>query len=523
MTKRLIATCLLSIGLILTGCSKDTAKPAANETPTTPSTTTTTAPAKSNQPMEMNIATDQDPVGFDPHKVPAASSLRIYSLIYDTLTRLDADLNIIPSLATKWTVSPDGKTVTFDLQKGVKFHNGREMTSADVKFSFDRILDAKTAALAKSYFTSVEAIETPDPYQVVFKLKNIDSALIANVTSIYTAIVPKEVADLNKEMVGTGPFKIGAIEAGQSVTLTKNPNYFVKDMPKADTIKFRVMKDEAERLAAVRTGKVDLTTVSADSAKLLEKTKGVTIQDYQTMEYGYLGINTTKKPFDDVRVRQALSYAVDRSEIVKTVWKDQGQVTGPISPVQKAYALNASDLPKKDIDKAKQLLKDAGYEKGFETVIQTASTYPDMIESAQVIQQQLKAIGINAKIEQLEWAKYIETWKSKEMTLLIGRNTAGTDPDRSLRFFFSTSGGANVWNYSNKDFDALTQKALETNDLEQRKKLYVDAQKMLINDSPNLFLASPKYFYAVSERLDGFVPNAASEAYAIMKTAIKNK
>jgi peptide/nickel transport system substrate-binding protein len=519
-TKRLIAACILSIGLILTGCSKDT-KPSANGS--SPATTSSAAPAKSNQPTELSIATDQDPVGFDPHKVPAASSLRIYSLVYDTLTRLDSDMKIIPSLASKWTVSPDGKTVTFELQKGVKFHNGREMTSADVKFSFDRILDAKTGALAKSYFTSVESIETPDPNQVVFKLKNVDSALLANVTSIYTAIVPKEVTDLNKEMVGTGPFKMGAVEAGQSVTLIKNPDYFVKDMPKVDSIKFRIMKDEAERLAAVRTGKVDLTTVTADSAKLLESTKGVSIQSYQTMEYGYLGINVNKKPFDDVRVRQALSYALDRTEIVKTVWKDQGQLTGPISPAQKTYALGAADLPKKDLEKAKQLLKDAGYEKGFDTVLQTASTYPDYIESAQVIQQQLKAIGINAKIEQLEWAKYIETWKSKDATLLVGRNTAGTDPDRSLRFFFSTTGGANVWNYSNKDFDALVQKALETNDVEQRKQLYMDAQKLVVNDAPNLFLASPKYFYAISDRVDGFVPNAASEAYAIMKTAIKSK
>lgn len=511
-TKRLLLACLLTIALAVAGCSKAAPKDQASG-----------APAKSGQPTELVVATDQDPVGFDPHKVPAASSVKMYSLVYDTLTRLDADLNIIPSLATKWSVSVDGKAVTFELQKGVKFHNGREMTSADVKYSFDRILDPNTGALAKSYFTSVESVEAPEPYKVVFKLKNIDSALIANVASVYTAIVPKEVTDLNKEMVGTGPFKMGTVESGQSVTLVKNPDYFVKDMPKVDSIKFRIMKDEAERLAAVRTGKIDLTTVSADSSKLLETAKGVSIKSYQTMEYGYLGINVKKKPFDDVRVRQALSYAVDRNEIVSTVWKGQGQVTGPISSAQKAYALNVGDLPlyKKDVEKAKQLLKEAGYEKGFDTVIQTASTYPDMVESAQVIQQQLKAIGINAKIEQLEWAKYIETWKSKDATLLVGRNTAGTDPDRSLRFFFSTTGGANVWNYSNKEYDAIVQKALETNAVEERQKFYKDAQNILINDAPNLFLASPKYFYAVSDRVEGFVPNAASEAYAIMKTSIK--
>lgn len=479
--------------------------------------------AESNGSGELIVAADQDPVGFDPHKVPAASSVRIYALVYDSLTSLDTNLNIVPGLADSWQVSPDGKTVTFQLHKGVKFHNGREMTSDDVKYSFERILNPDTGAIAKSYFSSVASIEAPDPHTVVFKLKNPDAALLANTSSSFASIVPKEVADLNKEAVGTGPFKLEKSEPGQYVLLKKNPDYFVQGQPKADAIRFQIMKDEAERLAAIRTGKVDLATVSADSAKILANAKGVAVKSYQSMEYSYLGINTAKKPFDDPRVRQAISYAVDRNQIVQTVWKGEAALTGPIAPAQTAFALDTNSYPsyKQDLAKAKQLLADAGYAQGFDTVLETASTYPDMIETAQVLQQQLKAIGINAQINQLEWGNYINTWKSKDMTLLVGRNTSGIDPDRSMRFFFSTKGSANVWNYSNASYDELVQKALETTDQAERNKLYQEAQKMLVEDAPNLFLASPKNFYAVSEKVEGFVPTPAGESTALKNTSVK--
>lgn len=507
MKKYWIPAILLTLTMTATACSSGAKQ---------------TEQKQSKGESQLVIAADQDPVGFDPHKVPAASSGRIYALVYDSLTTMDPEFNVKPGLADKWETLDDGKTIKFQLHPGVKFHNGREMTSDDVKFSFERILDPKTGAVGKSYFTSIDKIETPDKNTVMFKLKTPDSAFLANVSSPFASIVAKEVSDLNKEAVGTGPFKLDKSEQGQYVLLKKNPDYFKQGLPKADSIKFTIMKDEAARLAAIRGGQVDLTTVSADSAKLLENTKNVAVKNYQSMEYSYLGINVKKKPFDDPRVRQAISYAVDRNAIVQTVWKGQAALTGPIAPAQKAWALDANSFPsyKRDVEKAKQLLKEAGYADGFKTVIQTASTYPDMIETAQVIQQQLKEAGINADINQLEWGTYINTWKSKDMTLFVGRNTSGTDPDRSMRFFFSTTGSANVWNYSNPDYDKLVQKALETTDPAERKKVYEDAQKMLIQDSPNLFLASPKNFYAARDNVD-FTPSPVMEAYGLIAASKK--
>lgn len=479
--------------------------------------------ANSNGEKQLVVASDQDPVGLDPHKTPAASSIRIYSLVYDRLVQMDSNMKIQPSLADKWELSDDGKTVTFYLHEGVKFHNGRDMTSEDVKYSFERILNPDTGSIAKSYFNSIDSIETPDDLTVIFHLKSPDAAFLTNASSASAAIVPKEIEDLNMEAVGTGPFLLEKMEAGQYVLLKKNPDYYKKDSIKIDSIRFNIMKDESQRTAAIRSGKVDIVSVSADTASLLEKAKNVQVKSYQSMEYSYLGINIAKKPFDHPKVRQALSYAINRENIVETVWKGQAELTGPISPAQDQWALNVTDIPgyQQDTGKAKSLLSEAGFKDGFDTTIYTASTYPDMIDSAQVIQEELKAVGINAKIKQLEWGAYIDMWKSKDTDLLVGRNTSGTDPDRSTRFFFSTEGSGNVWNYSNKEFDETVQKALEETDTSKRKALYDQAQTILAEDNPNLFLASPKNFYAVSDRVEGFEPSAAGESVAILQSSVK--
>ncbi|WNC16385.1 ABC transporter substrate-binding protein [Brevibacillus brevis] len=516
MKKRVLAGFFLSLSLMLSACSGgggtaapgDQAKPQEGQQ----------AAAKT----ELVVAAEQEPVGYDPHKVPAASSVRVYALIYDSLTKLDENMNIVPNLAEKWEITPDGKTITMFLHKGVKFHNGKDMTSEDVKYSFERILNPDTGAIAKSYFSSVESIEAKDPTTIVFHLKNADAAFIANTASAYASIVPSGSTDLTKEAIGTGPFKLEKSEPGQYVLLKKNPDYFNKDLPKVEAIKFQIMKDEAERLAAIRSGKIDISVVSADSAKLLEGKPGVQVKNYQSLEYSYLGINVNKKPFDNPKVREAISYAVDRNQIVQTVWKGEAALTGPIAPALTNWAVDTASYPtyKTDVEKAKKLLAEAGFPNGFDTQIETAATYPDMVETAQVIQQQLKAIGINAKINQLEWGNYIETWKSKDMNLMVGRNTSGVDADRSMRFFFSSTGSANVWNYSNPAYDELVNKALATVDQAERKKLYDQAQTLLVADAPNLFLASPKNYYAVRDNVD-FTPSAAGEVYSLIKTSIK--
>ncbi len=524
--RKYLAVIVLSICFIFTACSNS-----GNESQTGGDSTASPAPAATNGGKEqvkaavggeLIVAVDQDPVGLDPHTVPALSSQRVYALVYDSLIRMAPDFKLEPSLAGKWTVSPDGKTVTFELRQGVKFHNGRELTSDDVKYSYERILNPDTGAIAKAYFASVESVETPDQHTVVFHLKHSDSSFLANTASPFASIVPKEVADLNTEAVGSGPYKLEKLEPGQAIQLKKNADFYEPNFPVADSIKMIVMKDEAERLAAIRTGKVQVTAVSADSAKLLESASNVTIKQYQSIEISQLGINTAKEPLHDLKVRQAIAYAIDRNAIIQTVWKGQASLTGPLPPSQTELAVAPKSYPyyTRDVQKAKQLLAEAGYPDGFKTTILTSSTYTDMIETAQMLQQQLKEIGITAEINQVEWGNYVKLWGAKEFDLFVGRSTTGSNPDKSLRNTFSSEGTGNKWGYSNAHYDDIVQKALEAVDQAERKKLYTEAQQMILDEAPVLFFASPINFYAVSNTVDGFVPSASGgEPYALLHSS----
>lgn len=503
----------LMMAAALVGCSgskpADTGKPDAQ------------APAV----KELLVANDQEPVGFDPAKNPAASSLRIIEKLYNGLTRMNEKLEVVPDLAEKWD-NPNPTTWIFHLRQGVKFHSGKEMTAEDVKYTFERILDKNTASIAASYFAQIDKVEATDKYTVTFALKEPFAPFLTNTSSTWASIVNKDFKeDLNKKEDGTGPFKLAEWVPDDHVKLVKFSDYFVKGQPALESVNFLTMKEEAARLAAIRTGKVHLTTVSADSAALLAKDAGVKVLSYQSLQYSYLGFNVARRPFDNPKVRQAISLAVDRQEIIDTVWKGKAVLTGPTPSALTQWAVPMDQLPdyKADIAKAKQLLKEAGLENGFKTTITSASTYPDMMDTAQVIQKQLKQIGIEAEIKPLEWGAYVNDWKAKNMDMMVGRNTSGTDPDRSLAFFFHSTGGANVWNFSDAAFDKLVEDGRKAATTQERQKFYTEAQKRLVSLHPNLFLASPQNFYAVRDGVKNFMPYPNGSEYTFATLTVEGK
>lgn len=505
---------------VMAGCG-------STKTPSEPSTPVGEQPKPSAPPVEqvLLVANDQEPVGLDPAKNPAASSLRIIEKMYNGLTRLNEKMEVIPDLAERWE-NPDPTTWIFYLHKGVKFHSGKEMTGEDVKFTFERILNPDTGSIARSYFTQVDRVDVVDPYTVKFTLKEPFAPFLTNTSSTWASIVNKDFqGDLNKAEDGTGPFQLQDWSPDNHVKLVKHADYFVKGQPKLEGITFLTMKEEASRLAAIRSSKVHFTTVSADSATLLEKESAITVLTYQSLGYSYVGFNVDREPFDDPQVRQAISLAVDRNEIVNTVWKGAAQLTGPTTPAMAQWAMPAAELPdyKVDIDKAKKLLTDAGFPNGFKTTLSTAATYPDMVETAQVLKEQLKKIGVEVEIKQLEWGAYVNDWKTKNMEMMTGRNTSGTDPDRSLAFFFHSKGGANVWNFADAEFDRLVEEGRRAATVAERQRSYNSAQQRLVSLHPNLFLASPQSFVAVQNTVKGFVPMPNGQELSFVNVTIEGK
>ncbi|MFW5855830.1 MAG: ABC transporter substrate-binding protein [Bacillota bacterium] len=471
----------------------------------------------------LNVAKEQEAEGFDPHLVPASSSIRIHSHIYEGLVGVDKEGNIKPEIAEKWEIV-DPTTYVFELRDDIKFHNGRKLTSEDVKYSFERIMDPDVGAVAKSNFEIVEEIKTPDDYTVIFELEEPNADLLLYMSETYASIVPEEVVeehgDLKQETCGTGAFMLDEWEPDNYTSLVKNPDYYIEGQPKIDEIKYHIIEDESSRIASIRSGRIDVSMISADGMEQLGNEENIELVKYPTLDYTYLGFNTTVEPFDDPDVRTALSYALDREEIAENAYGGEAELTGPIPSANEKWTVPVSEYPSytQDLEKAEDVLAEAGYSDGFEFTIKTVGSEDAYVDMAVIIQDQLAEIGVDVKIELVEWGTYIDAWRELDHDALVGFNGAGIFPDRSMRFFFHSEGTANVWGFSDEKIDELTEEAKVTIDEEERYELYEEAQKLLVNDlAPNLFLVSPNDIYAVNEKVRNFEPSALQGESTLFK------
>jgi ABC-type transport system substrate-binding protein len=503
-----------------TAAPQAAAKPAPTTAPAAPpaaasgsAATPAPAPAATTAPKggELVVGKDQEAPGLDPAKNPASAALRIFDFTYSRLTRLDPQMRPQPDLATSWEISPDGKTYTFHLRQGVKFHNGRELTATDVKYTYERIINPATASIAKSFFDPIDHVDATDPYTVTIVLKAAYTPFLVNTAATWAGIVAKEVVDANggdiqKVDAGSGPYKLQEWTPDTQTVLVRNPDYYISGQPPLDKITFLIMPDESARLAALRTGNIQFTVLTAAGFDTIKGDASVKAVEAPTLSYFYLGMNVTKPPFDKPQVRQAISYAVDRNEIISSVFRGHARLTGPVPSAMADWAVDTSqfDTYTSNLDKAKQLMADAGVS-NVKTTMSAMSSLPAQVDAAQVIRSQLLKIGIDAEVTPLETGVYVDTWRKKAMELMVGGNGSGTNPDRAVCFFFCTDGSANVWNYTNPKVDSDGAEARSATDPKQAKTLYDDAQKIIVNDAPNLFLANQNQFLAYSPKLANFV------------------
>ncbi len=474
----------------------------------------------------LKYGTDAEPVGFDPHTTPAIASLRMITQMYNQLVDVDASLQVVPELAESWE-QPDETTYVFHLVKGVKFHNGREMTAEDVKYSFERILNPDLGALGNTanYYNMIDTIEVIDPYTVQFKLKAINAPFLANLSSTYASIVCKEVVEENKGDIaradaGTGPYTFVEWVPDNHVTLAAFPDYFVAGEPTMGGIEYYVMTDMAARLAALRTGEVDLIVGNAASVPLVEGDKDIQVIAYQTLTYQTLCLNLTMDQFKDPRVAQAISLAVNREEILDLVYDGQAVIASFAPPAMGQWAVPVDNDPfyKQDIEKAKALMAEAGYADGFEVTL-TTGLLDTLRDLAVVLEQQLAPIGIKVKIENVENAQYVDQWKAKNFQMMVCQNTAGTDPSRAVAFFFATDAGANIASYSNARVDELCALGAGTTDVAKRQEYYKEAAAIILTDCPNITFVSPMDYFFARTGLSGYAP-VASNVYSFATTTL---
>ncbi|MCK4392205.1 ABC transporter substrate-binding protein [Candidatus Bipolaricaulota bacterium] len=460
-----------------------------------------------------------DATGLDPHTVTAHVSHRVFELVYNTLVGLDSDLKVVPELAKLWEISDDGLQYTFYLYQGAKFHNRQELTSEDVKFTFQRILDPETGAVARSFFTDVEKITTPDDYTVVFKLSRPNAAFLVNLTAPNASIVSKQVAtmgDLRKpeNAIGTGAFKLTEWKPDEYMSLEKNTDFFIEGKPYLDEILIKIIPEEASILATLRAKEADFALLEDPIvAKATRQVSGVKLDSVPSLRYHLLFVNTSREPLDNQKVRQAISYAIGRQDLINTAVFGEGVPAGPIPPSMKLWALPTTEYPcyTSDVEKARQLLAEAGYPQGFETTILVPLGEPVTgAAEAQFIKAQLKEIGIKAELEITEFGIYVERWCDADLDLAIGLNAGAPDPDFYLYRYFHSTGSLQFitgdWNTPRLD-DLLDQGRVES-DLAQRQEIYAEAQRILVEGSPFIWTFVGFEYFAGQDYVKGFTPLA---------------
>lgn len=471
---------------------------------------------------ELIIGKGQEAVGMDPAVVTAASSFDLISVVYERLVEFDEAGEPQPMLAESWE-TPDDLTYVFTLRPNVTFHNGKTLTAEDVTFTFDRIRDEATGSPRVQQFAPVEAIEATDEQTVTFRLSAPYGPFLATLASGFSSIVPNDDSiDFQSEMVGTGPFMLESWEQDTETVMVPHAGYWNPDEPLVDTLRWRILPDESARLAAVRTGEIHLTAITDPlTVQSASESEGVQVLEHDTTDYYLLGLNTAEPPFGDVRVRQALSLAIDRQAIIDAVFFGRGQVSGPIVPTLGEWAQPVEQLPNYTVDRerAKHLLEEAG-QSDLSFTILVGSLYQEFVNIALVIQDQLSEIGVTVELEQVEWGTFIDRWVARDFQSFVSFNSGGNDPDGALYSAFITDGGTNAFQFSSEEVDRLLESGRTTTDAEARKTIYQNVEVELAEEAPVIFISSRVGFFAVRDEVRGFQPTAAQTWATLSQTTI---
>jgi len=454
----------------------------------------------------LTVVLDGEIDTIDPHKSVTIVGAQVWPNIFESLVKQTPNLDAVePLLAESWE-QPDDVTYIFKLRQGVKFHNGDDFTAADVKASFDRVMDEATGASRRPDFLPVAAVEVVDDYTVKFTMSAPYGPFLSKLENL--AILPAgQTSDPAQEPIGTGPFKFKEWITGQSITLEKNPDYWQAGLPYLDSIVYRPIAEPSTRIVELQTGNVDvLNAVPAKDVATLDADANLTVHRNAGVTRDHVGFNMESPIFkDNPNLRKAIAWAVDRETIANTILYGlaaPAQVAIPTShwaynpAVEGAYGF--------DLTKAKEYY-DLADPKPTEITVKVSPTYPDQIKMAELMQPALKEIGIDLKIEQLEWSTWIDTVVVKgdydmEIVLISG----GSDPDDFFYQWHHTGEVFNIWRYSDPEMDSLLEQGRTTVDQDARKEIYYKIQDKLIEDVPLAHIIYRDQIMATSAAVQNF-------------------
>ncbi len=494
-TRRLVAG-LLSAALMATlmsGCGGTAEQTAAP-----------TQQGEEPRPNEITVAIAQDlDDSLDPHKTVAAGTKEIMFNVFEGLVKPTPDGNLVPAVAESYELSEDGTVYTFTLRDGVKFHNGATVTAEDVVYSFDRCADITGGSSLVEALSVVTDVTAVDEKTVAITIAAPDNEFFASLT---LAILPKGYEDQDTAPVGTGPFRYVSRAAQDNIVLERFDDYW-GEPAKVEKVTLKVIENADSLVMSLQSGAVDLCA-KLTSTQVAQLGDEFYVAEGTMNLVQALYLNHAVAPFDDLKVRQALCYAIDKQQAIDIACDGYGTPLGSsMYPGFGKYFLpELTNYYPHDVEKAKALLAEAGYPEGFDMTITAPSNYSYHVDVAQVLVEQLKAVGINAKIELVEWATWLsDVYSGRQFQATVVGLDASTMTARALLSRFESTAKRNFINYNSETYDALYAQAQATIDDAEQTELYKALERELTENAANVYIQDTANLVAVRKGLEGVV------------------
>lgn len=475
---------LLTLTVALSACSGDKAGDSA-----------------SSSSITIGIPQDVED-SLDPHKAVAAGTEEVFFNLYEGLVKPDSDGNLQPAVASDYTILDNGKTYQFTLRDNVKFHDGSVVTVEDVKYSIERCAGTSNEEPLVAAYSNVEGVSVIDEKTIQIQLKEADTEFLPYLTE---AILPAANTDPAVNAIGTGPYRFVSHSPQESFVMERFADYW-GEAAQIEQVTLKVCANADSMAMDLRGGSLDLvarvTTATAaelgDDFEVLEGTMNLVQAMY---------LNHSAGPFADVRVRQALSYAIDKQQIMDFVSDGKGTPIGSsmYPSFGKYYLEELNDIYQTNIDKAKELLAEAGYPDGFSFVLTVPSNYAQHVDTAQVLVEQYKQIGVDVEIELIEWDTWLSrVYRDRDYQATVVGVDASSLTARALLERFTSEAGNNFTNYSNEAYDETFAKAKAATDDNEKTMLYQECERILAEDAANVYIQDLPELVAVRKGYTGY-------------------
>lgn len=473
---------LLSMTIALTGCSGDKAE-------------------ENSSTITVGIPQDIED-SLDPHKAVAAGTKEVLFNVYEGLVKPDSLGNLNPAIASEYEISEDGMTYTFKIREGVLFHDGTALTALDVKYSIERCAEESNGVRLVEAYANIESVEVKDESTIVIRLVEEDTEFLAYMT---TAIIPKENKTPDTLPIGTGPYRYVSRSPQENIVMERFDGYW-GEAAKIENVVFKIVANADTITMNLKGGSVDMypRVTTAQAAELGDE---FTIEEGTMNLVQALYLNHETEVFKDVRVRQALCYAIDPAEIMQMVSDGKGaEIASSMFPsFEKYFMKELNDVYNQDIEKAKSLLMEAGYPDGFTFTITVPSNYQQHVDTAQILAEEFKKIGVTAEINLIEWDSWLSdvyTDRNYESTVIGVDATSLTA--RALLERFTTNQSGNFVLYSNAAYDEAFAKAMAETEEAEKTKYYKECQRILTEDAANVYIQDLPQLVAVNKKFAGY-------------------